>query len=385
MLQIDFGKLTPYLIAISILCLNPIWPLWGGIGTAISYCCVLILLLSRYKSVLVILFKPKIYILFSCLIYCFVIHSLFVGFHTSNVIITLTFLLALTLDEHEKILSLRYLTRVLALIILVSLPAWLIHVFVYEFPSFGEIDNSEFKGAVYPMNNYILFVTMATANTFRFYSMFDEPGVLGTLSAFVLFGNAYNFKDKYNVIILIGTFFTFSLAFYILTIIGYLVYSFKSIKRFLVSIFFLILIPFIAYLALEDNLAFQYSIVDRFSGSAMENLDNRTGSSASDYYSTYVYTSQALLGIGSEKMAALGLKEGQSYKLFVIEYGWFSILILVLFYWVLAGKLDFYTSMFCILFALSFLQRPFAFTVWQILLFSCVTSCCKDYPFKVLK
>ncbi len=59
------------------------------------------------------------------------------------------------------------------------------------------------------MNNYLLFVTMATANTFRFYSMFDEPGVLGTLSAFVLFANKYDFKRKSNLIILIGAFFHF--------------------------------------------------------------------------------------------------------------------------------------------------------------------------------
>ena len=61
-----------------------------------------------------------------------------------------------------------YLPKILACIISISLPAWLIHVFVFEFPSFGEIDNSEFKGSVYPMNNYLLFVTMATANYISF-------------------------------------------------------------------------------------------------------------------------------------------------------------------------------------------------------------------------
>lgn len=368
------NSVVSLIVAVIILCLNPIWPLWGGKGTAISYCLLIVLFGIKVSSIVNASMLLKYWSAFIFLCICFLIHPLFVGFHASNVLIIMSFLLALGLDESEKVQALDIFTKILACIISISLPAWLIHVFVFEFPSFGEIDNSEFKGSVYPMNNYLLFVTMATANTFRFYSMFDEPGVLGTLSAFVLFANKYDFKRKSNLIILIGAFFSFSLAFYILTFMGYLFQSLKSVRKFLLSIFFLLLLAFIAYSTLKDNLAFQYSVVERISGGGVDNLDNRTGYQASRFYKSFVYTPEALLGIGYNKMMDKQLKEGQSYKLFIIEYGFLSIVCLLFAYYILAGKKNPDILFFYLLFILSFLQRPFAFTVWQFLIFSCATA-----------
>ncbi|MDE5678734.1 hypothetical protein [Phocaeicola sp.] len=362
------------LVAAIILCLNPIWPLWGGKGTAIAYCLLLVLFRIKISSIIKTLISLKYLSTFVFLCICFLIHPLFTGFHVSNVFIIMSFLLALGLDETEKVKALDILTKILACIIGISLPAWLIHVFIFEFPSFGEIDNSELKGSFYPMNNYLLFVTMATANTFRFYSMFDEPGVLGTLSAFVLFANRYDFKQINNLIILIGAFFSFSLAFYILTFIGYLFQSVQNIRKILLSIFSVLLVVFAAYSTLKDNLAFQYSVIERISSGGVDNLDNRTGDQASRFYDSFISTPEALMGIGYDKMMNKKLKEGQSYKLFIIEYGLLSIVCLLISYYVLAGRKNMYIYVLCLIFILSFLQRPFAFSAWQILIFSCATA-----------
>lgn len=66
---------------------------------------------------------------------------------------------------------------------------------------------------------------------------------------------------------------------------GYLFQSLKSVRKILLSIFFLLLLAFIAYSTLKDNLAFQYSVVERISGGGVDNLDNRTGYQASRFIS----------------------------------------------------------------------------------------------------
>ena len=80
------------------------------------------------------------------------------------------------------------------------------------------------------------------------------------------------------------------------------------------------------------------------------------------------------MGIGYNKMMDKQLKEGQSYKLFIIEYGFLSIVCLLFAYYILAGKKNPDILFFYLLFILSFLQRPFAFTVWLFLIFSCATA-----------
>lgn len=78
--------------------------------------------------------------------------------------------------------------------------------------------------------------------------------------------------------------------------------------------------------------------MERISGGGVDNLDNRTGYQASRFYKSFVYTPEALLGIGYNKMMDKQLKEGQSYKLFIIEYGFLSIVCLLFAYYILAGK-----------------------------------------------
>lgn len=382
MIKLKNKNIIPLIVAAIILCLNPIWPLWGGRGVSIGYILVLILALLRYRSLTLIFSNIFIFFLFALICLCFILHPLFVGFHTVNLLVILSFFVALSLSQLECRKTLDFLTNALAWIIGISLPVWLLHVFVVDIPSIGQIDNSDFKGMGYIMDNHLLFVTLSGSNAFRFYSMFDEPGVLGTLSAFILFANKYNFRDLKNVIILLGAIFSFSLAFYMISFLGYMFYAIKSFRKFCSSVIFLILLTFITYNLLKENLAFQYSIINRFQTSNVENMESRTGYKASLFYKKFWATSDAVLGIGDDRMRNEGLKEGQSYKLFVIEYGWLSIVCLLFMYMTLAGKFNGAVIMLFILYCLSFLQRPFAFTIWQILLFYCIASVSKYDIFK---
>lgn len=45
------NSVVSLIVAVIILCLNPIWPLWGGKGTAISYCLLIVLFGIKVSSI----------------------------------------------------------------------------------------------------------------------------------------------------------------------------------------------------------------------------------------------------------------------------------------------------------------------------------------------
>lgn len=370
------------LIAVVILMQNPIWSFWKY-GILIAYFVVFLLFVLKYKF-----YRYKISSLVAFIslmsIFVFCIFPIFNNIRLSSYFILFTYWIACSLSESEGAVTLRIITRFLAIVIAVSLPVWLLNVSLDLYQPIDSIDLSDVKGGQCIMNNYILYVTNADAGYFRFYSMFDEPGVLGTLSSFVLFGNRYNFKKWDNVVILIGGIFTYSLAFYVLTLLGYLYYSIHSIKRLLISILLCPLILFIVFQLLKDDLAFQYAIVDRFSDFGVENLDNRTGTGINTFFDHFILSSDAFWGMGTGYLQANGLQDGNSYKMFIIEYGLLGMVLLLLMYKSLIKKCDKSALVFYILFFLSFTQRPFAFTSWQLLLFTCVISSLSLYKRKLI-
>lgn len=380
-------KIIPVLVAAIIMLQNPIWLLWNGIGTMISY--LLLSFLFYLKLKIQNQFRYNIYTWFILLlsICTFIVIPFFKGFHVSSIFILLSFALALTLTVEDRIKAMDYVTKCLAIILLISLPPWLIHAFVSELPHFSEIDLGLMKGVPghgVIMYNHLFFVTNSDASTLRFYSMFDEPGVLGTLSAFVLFANKYDFKSKYNLVILVGAFFSFSFAFYLLSIFGYIMSSVKDIKKVFISFTVLMLIGVAAIYFLQDNAAFQQAVISRFSEGASDNLDNRTGYYADKYYQNFIHTPECLFGVGMNKLSHLGILSGASYKLFILEYGFVGTFILFLLYWMQCKKKSYEILVFYILFFASFLQRPLAFTVWQCFVFACTVGSFKYYKRKNL-
>ena len=79
---------------------------------------------------------------------------------------------------------------------------------------------------VYIFYNYIFLIRGVLYNSegLKFQSVFLEPGYIGTLLAFMLYLNEYNFKKWYNKIMLLSLVISFSLAGYVTTIIGYGIY-----------------------------------------------------------------------------------------------------------------------------------------------------------------
>ena len=369
------SNIISYLVAFTICMQNPIWPFWyKGIGMWIGYISVFVIFLLMLKKRYFIVRLKDLFIL-PLSILSFIIIPVFSGFRLSSIFILLSFYIALNIREIELKKSLDYITKYLYVVILISLPAWLINMYVYELPVFGELDLSEMKGSLYVYNNYLLFVTDAIRDYYRFYSAFDEPGVLGTLAAFILYGSRYDFTKKENIIILIGALFTYSIAFYILTIIGWIYQSIKSLNRMLLSVASISCIVLILMNFLADDQAFQQSVLGRFTDFGLDRIENRTGEYVNVFWERYIRSTDFIFGMGLSYIENNFFDFGNSYKQFAIEYGLFGLVVLFFMYVCLTRKWNRYTMGALMLFVLSFLQRPFAFTAWQILLFSAIISC----------
>lgn len=371
---IDYKKnIIPIISLLIVILQNPIWPFWFT-GKIVSFM-LIILLFFIFVIKKRIKFLKNQFFLYSLSLILLIIIPLFNGaFHISSICTIICLMLIYGMEINEKLYVLDKLTSYLCIVISISLPAWLIHQYVFPLPLYSLIDFSSFKGVDnVMMENYILFVQCQGIDALRFYSMFDEPGVLGTLSAFVLYGNNYNLKDKRVLIILLGAFFTFSLAFILLSLIGILWQCRKSLKALLSYIFIISTVVYMLFFfILAENEAFQQAVVYRITNLSDSDTLSRNGFSFDYYYDKLVNSPLVLIGYGGRVQNFI--VDGASYKNFIFEYGILGIVGLVLAY-ISMIKLKNSDSIGCLLiFSFSFLQRPVAFSAWQILLFACILS-----------
>lgn len=151
----------------------------------------------------------------------------------------------------------------------------------------------------------------------RFYSYFDEPGVIGTIAAVILAVKRFNLKSWVNIPIFIAGILSFSLFFYLLAIIYlFILVKIKS-KLILIAILAMLLIFF------ADNEVFKYHILDRlnFDSHFIESFSTRRDAFGFDnWYSNFQKTPHFFTGMGAgyNLMVNMG---GSSYKNIITDFG----------------------------------------------------------------
>lgn len=364
----------PCLITAIVYTGNAPWFLWKY-GAPIGFILSIILLISVRKKLSSVSANIWMFILFF-LVPVFILIPFFRGIHLSSWIYIIIFLCTFCVSDNQFHKSLKYITNILSYIILISLPLWLIHIFIAPLPLYSIYDFSQAKGAENViMNNYFFFVMNDGTIANRFYSVFDEPGVLGTFSAFVLYGNKYRMNWKY-IVILIGGFFTFSLAFYVLTALGVIIIYWRRPIILMKIALPIAIIGGLGFIYLKNNLAFQQAVLYRFTENNVTDLvESRNADIVNHYFDKITEDGKIILGIGFDKMLDLALFNGSSYKHFIIEYGLIGLFSIAFMYFLMLRKrYDFYTLGTYIMFAASFAQRPLLWSSWQIILFSCLIA-----------
>lgn|SRR5690554_1291836 len=261
-------------------------------------------------------------------------------------------------------------------------------------PSLGKLTpTSDFY---IPFNNY-LFSVKSPMYGVRFGALFLEPGHLGMISAYLLFAMKFNLKDVRVLVIFIFSLFTFSLAAYVLIIIGYVINLFAHKRlKFRIVLLGLFLFGFLYLIAVNyndgENLLNE-SLFERLKPSEDKLIagNNRTFGHFDGFYELVMENKNLILwGIGVDNYNFIIEHYnfgGAGIKIYILRQGLVSVLLVFGGYLIMGLSLSKnrrYSLGFVLLLALSFWQRAYPFWAsWLILFISGIASTNEKIPNEV--
>ena len=289
----------------------------------------------------------------------------------------LAFALFLLLDEEMQARIFKLFVKLYIIALVPALIVLLLHFVGVSVP-FSIIRNTYnestytrtyyrmYPGAVYRTVSYLI-----NFNQWRICGMMTEPGVIGTFSAFIAICTMKKIKEKPGLWInILGGILSFSLAFYVMSIIGLVLRFVKKNKK---AIFIIIGILFLGYYLFisidfknEQLTNLQQRII--ITNGAL-NGDNRENSSYKKEFDMFLDSGDAeTLLFGNGEGSTLNnpnMVESFSYKSIIYDYGFIGFTFII--FWIslcayftskgqLIKNLD-YFSLF-IVFILSIYQRP---------------------------
>lgn len=357
---------------------NPPWPIWEFQNefVALSVMAGLILTLQRGAEY----FRGGhlgFLAIIGGLIYFFYAHGLAGSFRFSSVIFILTLLLIFRSDSRVGARAFDQISYSFSAILLVSLIWWGLWQFGLPLPS-SPISYGEWKGidGGDQLDNFYLFVSESQTLINRFYSIFDEPGVVGTLAAFVLCGLRFDFRRKRTWIVLAGGLFAWSLAFVVLSVVGYIFFNEGGKQKVIIAGIFALVCAVGAILVgsvLPTDESASMLLLYRIANFSEYGISSRTDEKLNEFFFEYVGSLRLIFGEGTAFFVLRPeLLSGQGAIFYIIEYGVLGMALLTLTYISLIRSnvgLRYRGYYLLVVFLLSFLQRPHLMTPWQIVLF----------------
>lgn len=252
--------------------------------------------------------------------------------------LTLSFIvlaLFLTQDKDEKILAYLYFERVIYLILLagiITIPFIALNIT----PTFSVIYSDHplkmLSGVYY--NNYIVNMVMNSQvipvsglRLFRFSSIFDEPGVVGSLCGLLVVVRGLK-TDKRGIVFFIAGALSFSLAFYILTAI-YIAVRVR-IKNIIHTLALVIIAISLLYFN-SDNPFLNKTIISRIDFDNYTIVNNRVSECFQYHYDTFTNSDSVFFGNGSNSYHIFGC-DVSSIKTYVFDFGFLGVFILMVIY-----------------------------------------------------
>ena len=175
---------------------------------------------------------------------------------------------------------------------------------------------------------FILVPSYFVNGSFRFMSLCEEPGTLGTICFFFLITLDYNNNKFKYLILLFAGLVTFSLGYYVLLILwsAFHIRKIDFSKLLIASI-----VIFAVYFSLGS--IFQDRIIDRISGRSVKEIDNRTNEAVDRKLQEVVDNGTIIYGLGNRSFyewetKVSGVSAGA--KNFILQYGIISLIILVI-------------------------------------------------------
>lgn len=283
------------------------------------------------------MYNKKAPILFISLLTCFIYweshYSTFMIMINTFFFVTLTTLIMFS-DEQKKML-LNFITKYFSIFLVISLVAFLLDNWGISFISPTKIQ----MGERYLSFNHYLFINPQITGVdliTRFRSIYAEPGHLAMGATMLLAANHFNLKNKYVVVLLIVNIFSLSLAAYISTVLGLLLFN-ASVKKIKYVVGMSIVVIFFNAVLVHygNDEILDYYIWRRLeyseSSGTIEGNDRTTAKYDQLYEETISKPSLFILGNNEyDKKDDYGGNAG--YKKYIVEKGFFGVFLLICFY-----------------------------------------------------
>ena len=173
-------------------------------------------------------------------------------------------------------------------------------------------------------------VQLGVGEMFRLSGMFDEPGVVGTISAILLVATNFSMHEWRGKILLISGLFSFSLAFYVIcALFLFLRRPFYVFNSFLVILFIVALLP---PSILGNDLVRRY-LLERVATAVydFDSVNNRETDGFKAHYKKFLSSESILFGCG--KKSSISARDGSaSYKVTIYTYGYLGFLTIFIYY-----------------------------------------------------
>lgn len=264
---------------------------------------------------------------------------------TTIMLYIFTFLTGMTvirLNDEYKIKLLEYISVSLGLILLFSIPGWIMYLLHIPMPHHTEYDGVFYTHTFYPtftLNGYPYQNPIS-----RFTSVFQEPGHLATTCVFLLFLNRFNLRKWYNVLFLVSDLMSLSLAGYglLLLALGFYILIFSKYKKTAIVIL-VMLMALVTFLSLKinsgDNVIYE-KIVSRLEYSEDKGIagNNRYSSNFESKYKKFVKSSDVYFGVGNLPRNKKWWHNSAGWKRAVVTNGVIGLILVCLFYYMNVRK-----------------------------------------------
>lgn len=283
------------------------------------------------------------------------LNGMVIGFLTILQLLLVFIIIQLPYEYLKDLLY--FCTKWYAILLIPALILYWILLFV-PLPPIGK-----FIHPVYvPFDNYIFYIKTTWDNGIfpRFNAFLLEPGHQAILSTFLTIANRYRYKEcKWLIILAVSIVFSFSLAGYLLCVIGFLLLKINSIPKAIIAAgISVVAVIGVMSFGGGDN-AVNKLILERLERDEHAGIkgNNRFTSSTDFVYEQSVKKGDAWVGMKDK--TNMDLIAGAGYKIYVIHNGFIAIILSLLFYIiVIPSNPDYrYTISYLIVLCLCFIQR----------------------------
>lgn len=304
-------------------------------------------------------------ILIAYLLYQTVILGFSAGLWTFMAYLPAILIFALDIDLQKDLLF--FVTKWVCIIMGVSLGYFILH-FVIPLPHVAFLP-PDLTGVYTGFDNYGLFLEnvlspVGMTNVVRFCGPFLEPGHQSLMCCLLLFANRYSLKKNPLLwILVVSILMSFSLAGYVIFLIGFLLVSIRNIY-YMVALTALVggSWLFVTDVWQGGNNPVNMLIVQRLEYDKEKGVagNNRTAKVTDYFYKASINDGTIWMGVRGSKRALEKIK-GAGYKVFLLRYGIWGLIFVSILYLSLIpkGANVRYSASFVLIIILVFLQRAY--------------------------